>query len=155
MGLTCSGRSKLRDSLHQWESLTVVSTALVVMVVLVRTSIVRAVVLCSRSVGLIDPGTAAPACYGQPRKVTHEPYWSVYSGYSWTKQLNSVYTIGFYFSTDTFDFLTRGFKTVFPVKLLWNKSSFCQIINKRELTWQIRTMMLWFNAKYNQKNMVD
>jgi len=51
MRLTCNGRSKLRDSLHQWESLTVVSTALVVMVVLVRTSMVRAVVLCSRSVG--------------------------------------------------------------------------------------------------------
>lgn len=75
--LTCSGRSKLRESFHQWESLTAVSTALVVVVVLVRTSIVRAVVLCKRSVGLIepeaDPETAAPVCYGKSRKVTHKP----------------------------------------------------------------------------------
>lgn len=48
---------------------------------------VRAVVLCSRSVGLTDPGTADPACYGQPRKVRREPN---YSGYNVATGNNTV-----------------------------------------------------------------
>lgn len=115
MRLTCSGRSKLRDSLHQWESLTAVSTALVVVEVLVRTSMVRAVVLCSRSVGLIDPGTADPACYGQPRKVRHELKWSNYNGYNVATANN---TVGLLYCK-SLGFLNRDIKTVLSLKLLW------------------------------------
>jgi len=61
--LTCSGRRKPSESFHQRWSLTAVSTALVVSPVVVSTSMVFAVVRCSRSPAV--PAAEPTEAWGQ------------------------------------------------------------------------------------------